>query len=201
MVRDRIHFPLSKAMAFSARSVRIRLGRMFIVLMGIASAIAFVVVLLVLGELMDAIAKQSKGADDVTSQMQLWWIIVALLIGVTGITNAILMSVTERIKEIGTIRCLGAMSIHIVEIFLFEAMFLGLVGGILGGIMGLTITGLYALVAYGWKLVAGAYTLEMISVQMMRAVGLSMFLCVVSAIYPVLVAARLQPADAMRYEV
>jgi ABC-type lipoprotein release transport system permease subunit len=188
-------------MAFSARSVRIRLGRMFIVLMGISSAIAFVVVLLALGKLMEAISLQSRGAADVASEMRVWWIVVALLIGVTGITNAILMSVTERIKEIGTIRCLGAMSIHIIQIFLFEAMFLGLVGGVLGGIMGLTITGLYALVAYGWKLVAGAYTPAMIGEQMVIAVGLSMVLCVVSAIYPVLVAARLQPADAMRYEV
>lgn len=201
MTQDRIHFPLSKAIAFSARSVRIRMGRMLVVLMGISSAIAFVVVLLSLDTIIAAINEKTGQNVGEAGEMRRWWIAVALLISVAGITNAILMSVTERIKEIGTIRCLGAMSRHIIEIFLFEAMFLGLVGGFAGGILGLFITYTYAILTYGWNLVESALTLEIAMSEIGLAVALSMSLCVVSAIYPVFFAARLQPADAMRYEV
>ncbi len=133
--------------------------------------------------------------------MRKWWMAVAVLISIAGITNAILMSVTERIKEIGTIRCLGAMSWHIIEIFLLEAMFLGVVGGFAGGILGLLATYVYATINYGWSLVADALTVRIVLRQMGWALGLSMGLCVLSSIYPVYFAARLEPADAMRYEV
>jgi len=199
--QGRIHFPLKKAIAFSARSVRIRMGRMFIVIAGVASAVAFVIVLLSLGEIMEVIRLKTQAPDQGMGEMQKWWILVALLIAIAGITNAILMSVTERIKEIGTIRCLGAMSRHIIEIFLFEAMFLGLVGGLIGGVLGLLGTYVYAIISYGWTLVKGAIVLELILAEMGIAVGGAMVLSVVSAIYPVYFAAKLQPADAMRYEV
>jgi hypothetical protein len=199
--QGRISFPLSKALAFSARSVRIRLGRMLVVIMGVASAIAFVIVLLSLDLILKEITARAGGKADALDKLRSWWIAVALLISVTGITNAILMSVTERIKEIGTIRCLGAMSRHIVEIFLFEAMFLGMVGGFVGGIAGLGITYAYSVFSYGWTIVQSTFTLMEILKLMGIAMGLSMGLCVISAIYPVYFAARLEPADAMRYEV
>lgn len=176
------------------------MGRMVIVIMGVSSAIAFLVVLLSLDAIMAVIGRKTGGTADV-SEMRRWWFYVAVLISIAGITNAILMSVTERIKEIGTIRCLGAMSWHIVEIFLLEAMFLGLVGGLLGGLLGLVITYVYAILSYGWALVKDAFTLPIVLEQMGWALGLSMVLCVVSSIYPVYFAARLEPADAMRYEV
>jgi len=176
------------------------MGRMVIVIMGVSSAIAFLVVLLSLDAIMAVIGRKAGGTAGV-AEMRRWWFYVAVLISIAGITNAILMSVTERIKEIGTIRCLGAMSWHIVEIFLLEAMFLGLVGGLLGGLLGLVITYVYAILSYGWALVKDAFTLPIVLEQMGWALGLSMVLCVVSSIYPVYFAARLEPADAMRYEV
>jgi len=200
-VSGRIHFPLRKAIAFSARSVRIRMGRMLIVIAGVAFAIAFVTMLLSLGAMIEAIQAQAKVPDEGMGEMRKWWVWVAVAIAVAGITNAMLMSVTERIKEIGTIRCLGAMSRHIIEIFLFEAMFLGLVGGLIGGVLGLLVTYSYAVFTYGWKLFASAIHFGIVLEQMGLAMGLAMGLCVVSAIYPVYFAARLQPADAMRYEV
>ena len=200
MKQERIHFPFRKALAFSARSVRIRMGRMLIVLMGIASAIGFLVVLLSLGVIMEVIGQEENQTEGI-AQMRDWWFYVAVLISIAGITNAILMSVTERIKEIGTIRCLGAMSWHVVEIFLLEAMFLGLVGGFAGGVLGLLVTYVYAIITYSWALVKDAITVPIILEQMGWALGLSMVLCVVSSIYPVYFAAKLEPADAMRYEV
>ena len=178
-----------------------RLGRTLIVLMGVASAIAFVTVLLSLDNIMTVIYQKTGTGVRGVEELRRWWVTVALLISVAGITNAILMSVTERIKEIGTIRCLGAMSRHIIVIFLFEAMFLGLVGGLAGGVLGLLFTYSYAILKYTWNLVQDALTLATVLRQIGLAVGLSMGLCVISAIYPVYFAARLEPADAMRYEV
>ena len=197
----RVSFPVSKAIAFSARSVRIRLGRMVIVVMGIASAIAFVTVLLSLDLVVSGITAGAQGESDAgLAQFKVWWLVVALLIAVTGITNAILMSVTERIKEIGTIRCLGAMGRHVVMIFLFESLFLGLVGGAIGGISGILFTLIYATASYGTG-VLGAVSWGSLAGMAAAGTGLSMALCVISAVYPVMFAARLQPADAMRYEV
>ncbi len=201
MKGSKIHFPISKAIAFSARSVRIRLGRMLVVLMGVASAVAFVVVLFTLDTIMTVLRARTGGDAADTESLRRWWVAVAVLIAVAGITNAILMSVTERIKEIGTLRCLGAMSRHVIEIFLFEAMFLGLVGGLLGGVLGLAVTCAYAVLNYGWDLVSDAMTVGILLKHLGGAVGLSVVLCVVSAIYPVFFAARLEPADAMRYDV
>ena len=195
----KVSFPVSKAIAFSARSVRIRLGRMLIVVMGIASAIAFVTVLLSLDHVMASMS-QNGAADGTLKQFKVWWIVVAFLIALTGITNAILMSVTERIKEIGTIRCLGAMSRHVVMIFLFESLFLGLVGGVLGGAFGILFTLGYAVLSYGFDVLSGV-SWSRLGLMALAGTGLSMVLCVLSAVYPVLFAARLQPADAMRYEV
>jgi ABC-type antimicrobial peptide transport system permease subunit len=80
-------------------------------------------------------------------------------------------------------------------------MFLGLVGGLAGGVLGLLFTYSYAILKYTWNLVQDALTLATVLRQIGLAVGLSMGLCVISAIYPVYFAARLEPADAMRYEV
>ena len=103
MKRGRIHFPIGKAIAFSARSVRIRLGRMLVVVMGVASAIAFVMVLFALDAVMVAIRARTGAQAGDLEGLRKWWIAVAVLIAFAGITNAILMSVTERIKEIGKI--------------------------------------------------------------------------------------------------
>jgi predicted lysophospholipase L1 biosynthesis ABC-type transport system permease subunit len=197
----RISFPLTKAVAFSARSVRNRMGRTLVVLMGVASAVAFLTVLFSLDHIMANVYRKTGATAEGVEALRRWWVVVALLISVIGITNAILMSVTERIKEIGTFRCLGAMSRHIIVIFLFEAMFLGLAGGLVGGVLGLTFTYSYAILEYTWSMVGDALTLATVAKQLGLAVGLSMGLCVVSAIYPVYFAARLEPADAMRYEV
>lgn len=201
MKQGRISFPLTKAIAFSARSVRLRLGRTLVVVMGVASAIAFVTVLVALASVMTAVRANIGEKVGDMQKLYWWWVVVAALIALAGITNAILMSVTERIKEIGTIRCLGAMSRHIIVIFLCEAMFLGLVGGFIGGVLGLVGTYAYAVLKYGWGLVHGAVSWWNILAFLGAGIVGSMLLCVVSAIYPVYFAARLEPADAMRYEV
>jgi len=200
-------FPLGEALAFSAQSVRLRLGRMFIVLVGVALAVAFMTALLVMGEMFKGLptifetaGAAPVGAAEPGDDFTKWWIMVALLISVTGITNSMLMSVTERIKEIGTLKCLGATWLHILEVFLFESLFIGMIGGLAGGLLGVVFAGANFAMQFGLGSLAlmGARTL---GIGLGAAVGLAMVLCLLSSIYPVYYASQIQAAEALRYEV
>src|SRR6185437_9456808 len=69
-----------------------------------------------------------------------WMLGLALLVAFVGILNAMLMSVTERFREIGTMKCLGALDTFIVKLFLIESLFQGVVGTTLGVIVGLGLS-------------------------------------------------------------
>ena len=195
-------FPFSEALAFSAQSVRIRLKRMAIVLSGVALAVAFLTSLYTMGGLIGGLTAEGKSELGSLAVMRKWWMVVAALIAITGITNAMLMSVTERVKEIGTLKCLGATWVHILEVFLLEAAFLGLLGGILGGVFG---TGLGAL-SLMWQLgfeqsksALGQWNIYMVSCGWGTLASVA--LCLLSSVYPVYYAARIEAAEALRYEV
>ena len=199
----RSHLPLSEALAFSWLSIRLRLGRLALVVLAIAFAIAFLAVLLgaemALGRLQEIAARRGGQEEDLRA-FRRWWIVVALLITTAGITNAVLMSITERIQEIGTLKCLGARGLHIVQIFLFEMLFLGGVGGLLGGLLGVLAT----LALFGIQLGSdlgrvfnGWDALSLMGIS----VAASLLLSLVSAVIPVFIAAKIEPAEAMRYEV
>jgi len=83
------------------------------------------------------------------SPKQRWIVILSLLVCVVGIINAQLMSVTERFREIGTMKCLGALDRFIVRIFVMEAAIQGLVGSLIGVILGGTIAFLSTLLRFG----------------------------------------------------
>src|SRR5207253_7391546 len=78
-----------------------------------------------------------------------WLIGLALLVAFVGILNAMLMSVTERFREIGTMKCLGALDGFIVKLFLIESLFQGVVGTILGVLVGLGLSLLSLASTYG----------------------------------------------------
>ena len=125
---------------------------------------------------------------------------LALLVSFVGILNAMLMSVTERFREIGTMKCLGAMDALIVRLFLFESLFQGAFGTTVGITAGLALAGLQGLAAYGgeaWRLVPPAELLRIVGLCF--AAGLT--LTIVGALYPAWRAARMEPVDAMRSEV
>jgi ABC-type antimicrobial peptide transport system permease subunit len=69
-------------------------------------------------------------------QKSSWLVVMSLLVSVVGITNSMLMSVTERYKEIGTMKCLGALDNFIIKLFLLESGMLGFFGSLFGAIIG-----------------------------------------------------------------
>lgn len=133
----------------------------------------------------------------------LWIIVISLLVTVIGISNAMLMSVTERFRDIGTMKCLGATSRFIRQIFLLEASFMGLVGGVLGVVLGLAVSVATYLVLYDAALVWRTLGVEAGAVAAAAAQALlaGVALSVVAALYPAQFAAKMVPADALRSNV
>ncbi|OPZ22574.1 MAG: ABC transporter permease YtrF precursor [candidate division BRC1 bacterium ADurb.BinA364] len=127
-----------------------------------------------------------------------WIIVISLAVTVIGIANAMLMSVTERFREIGTMKCLGALSAFVRRLFLIESSFMGVVGGALGGVAG----ALFSIAAYGFVygfgLVAGAINFGALTLYFALALVAGVILSIIAAIYPASVASRMAPADALR---
>lgn len=117
---------------------------------------------------------------------------IALLVGGIGIMNIMLVSVTERTREIGLRMAVGARRRDILVQFLVEAVTLCLIGGIVGVIVGLGGAALVANLA-GWPVLIEPLAL-VIAVAFSGAVG------VFFGYYPARKAARLDPIDALRYE-
>lgn len=132
-----------------------------------------------------------------------WILVISLLVTVFGISNAMLMSVSERFRDIGTMKCLGATSRFIRQIFLLEASFMGLVGGALGVLLGLLVALLTYLVLYDAALVAHTVRAELgaLALSSLQALLAAVALSVIAALYPARLAARMVPADALRSNV
>lgn len=134
-----------------------------------------------------------------TSPKDSWLAILSLLVCVVGIVNAQLMAVTERFREIGTFKCLGALDSFVVRIFLLEAVYQGLFGGVTGSLLGILVSTLSLSFKFGW-IVFGTWPVLSMVFTIGWASGLAVFLSLIGVIYPALVAARMQPAVALRAE-
>jgi len=129
----------------------------------------------------------------------LWLIIISLMVCGVGITNAMLMSVTERFREIGTMKCLGALDSFIVKLFLLESTFQGVAGTCFGVAIGFAMMILSSLWSFGSATrhyFPGGQVLAIIVYALLIGSGLS----ILSAVFPALRAARMAPVEAMRVE-
>ncbi len=128
-----------------------------------------------------------------------WLVIASMLVCVVGIANAMLMTVTERFREIATLKCLGALDGFIMLMFVLESCMLGVVGGLVGGLIGLIIGGGRMLAAFG-RIGAEALPWPDLGLGLLAALVVGVFLAAVAAVYPSFRAARLAPMEAMRVE-
>lgn len=117
---------------------------------------------------------------------------ISLLVGGIGIMNIMLVSVTERTREIGIRKALGAKRKHILGQFLIEALTLSSVGGIIGIIVG-GVGAYFVSRLGGWPLVLSPLTVVL-------AFGFSLIVGIFFGIYPAFKASKLDPVDALSYE-
>lgn len=117
---------------------------------------------------------------------------ISLIVGSIGIANIMIVSVTERTREIGIMKAIGARKRDIVQLFLVEAVILGTIGAILGVLTGLGV-GYIGVTLIGWPM---AYPVDWIIV----AVVVGVFVGVVSGLYPAWRAAKVDPIEALRWE-
>ena len=226
-VQRQITLPLSQAVGIAYRNIRLRLSRSLIVTSGIVLAMAFLMSILATEALQDGmrewLATSSRGVKDkgapqrleslmkakgvavtpeeaTAGRLQTRWVLgLALGVAFVGILNAMLMSVTERFREIGTMKCLGALDGFIVKLFLIESAFQGVVGTLIGVTLGLTLSMISAAVTFGhfaWLNVPAGRIATSLAWCALVGVGLT----VAGAVYPAWQAARMQPIEAMRVD-
>lgn len=208
--------PLTISFGIAIKSIKVRFFRSLITTLSLVLAVAFLSFTLISDDLAQSLLVQGDAA--ITNQLtqlgydirpgdtsisaspkQRWIVFLSLLVCVVGIVNAQLMSVTERFREIGTMKCLGALDGFVVKIFIIEATLQGLVGASAGAILGMffsLITGIlrFGMVSFtsaAWSAIFGSMAL---------AVLIGTLLSLFGALYPALVAARMEPVEAMRVE-
>ncbi|HMB44251.1 MAG TPA: ABC transporter permease [Candidatus Methanoperedens sp.] len=123
---------------------------------------------------------------------------VSLIVGSIGIANTMFTSVLEKTKEIGIMKAIGARNQDILSIFLFNAAFIGLVGGILGIILGTILSGFMPALMGGLPLGRGTAIVTLNSIAM--ALSVSVTVGILAGIIPAYQASKLKPVDALRYE-
>jgi putative ABC transport system permease protein len=128
---------------------------------------------------------------------------IALIVGAVGIVTTLYTSVTERIREIGTIKAIGAQNTAILSMFLVEAMLIGVIGASLGLLAG--VIGGYGLGSFLTPTMPGqrtpvAITPIYLGVDMLKIWLMSVALSVGAGIFPAWKASRLSPMVALRRE-
>lgn len=196
-VGRQISLPWREAFRISLRNIVIRLGRALITVMGVVLGIAFLMVVLT-----SAVSSQALGIemDAEVRARQAWLVAMSLIVCGVGIMNAMFMSVTERFREIGTMKCLGALDSFVVRLFLIESGLMGIVGSLAGVALGFVTMVLATAIRRGFGWVAhipGVTLLEYIGF----AVAVGTVVSVAAAIPPAVRAARMPPAAALRVEV
>jgi cell division protein FtsX len=207
---------MRKSLQMAFQSIRVRFFRSLITTMSLVLAVAFLCYILVGNNLAQSLL--TKGDADVQLQLieagyditpgitdigasakQRWIVFLSLLVCVVGIINAQLMSVTERFREIGTLKCLGALDRYIVRLFILESAMQGLAGSISGVIIGVAAATFTSLFRFG-LIIFSVYPLSDVALSAAVAIMIGTGLSLLGVLYPALLAARMQPVEAMRVE-
>jgi predicted lysophospholipase L1 biosynthesis ABC-type transport system permease subunit len=205
--------PFKKIINITLKGIKIRIWRSLIVVSGIILAIAFLSYILCSdgflqnaaqhgsSDLLKRLSKSGIEFGDMENQrVQTYWMVgLALLISFVGIVNAMLMSVTERFREIGTMKCLGALDGFVLKMFLIESVVQGSVGSLLGVFVGIGLAysegmflfggAVWGLLPFGWLLLiaVGSFVAGIV-------------ITVLGAVYPAREAAKMLPVVALRAE-
>lgn len=122
---------------------------------------------------------------------------ISLVVGGVGIMNSMLISLSQRVREIGLRKAVGARRQHIVVQFLIESSFITVLGGIIGIILGIILTFIASVI-----LVRLGYEWDFLVPPMSLALGffVSVSIGIIFGLYPALKASKVSPMEALRYE-
>ena len=141
---------------------------------------------------MNETAEESQQVSATTNKQLIWIASISLLVGGIGVMNIMLVSVTERTREIGLRMSVGARGVDILSQFLIEAILISITGGLIGVIIGCGASFMIKTIAH-WPVFIQPWS-----------VLLSFLVCTVTGVffgwYPAKKAADLDPIDALRYE-
>ena len=211
-----IALPFKKSIEIAFQSIRVRYFRSLVTTTSLVLAVAFLCFMRSCNDFAQALLNSGdvnayqaliQAGFDVgygtevisTSAKQRWIVTLSLLVCIVGIINAQLMSVTERFREIGTMKCLGALDRFIVRIFVLEALMQGVVGSLAGSVIGVVA----ALISSLFNLGSGVFAVfpwQALAFSMLVSIVIGTGLSLVGVIYPAIIAARMQPVEAMRLE-
>lgn len=215
-MRRLVELPLSKSFQMAYQSIRVRFFRSLVTTTSLILAVAFLTFTQAGNDITQGLLNSqdpafipilSKIGYEVTpgttkidsSAKQRWIVFLSLLVCVVGIINAQLMSVTERFREIGTLKCLGALDRFIVRIFVIEATMQGLAGGIAGALLGALVAFSASIIRFGLSSASFMPWWD-IGATILYAVCIGTGLSLLGVLYPAIVASRMLPIEAMRVE-
>ncbi len=208
--------PFTKSLEIAYKSIRARFFRSLVTTLTLVLAVSFLTFSKINIDIADSLL--TSGGPDMCNMLmrcgydimpgdtslaaspkQRWIVTLSLLVCVVGIINAQLMSVTERFREIGTMKCLGALDRFIVRLFVMEAAMQGLAGALVGAILGGMVALLSALFRFGPEKLT-ALPWQNIAISLATATLTGIALSLAGVLYPAVIAARMQPVEAMRVE-
>ncbi len=123
---------------------------------------------------------------------------ISLIVGGIGIMNIMLVSVTERTREIGLRKSIGATEGNILLQFLFEAVILTFIGGIVGVLFGAAVSVLFAFAINHFSTIVWTYSFPLKGALL--GIGVSTIIGLIFGIFPARRAAKKNPIEALRYE-
>jgi putative ABC transport system permease protein len=212
--KKQIVLPFKKSVEIAVKSIKTRFLRSLITTMSLILAISFYSYIKTNSHIVSGVffsgdntAVQTllnqgyeppePGEKYTTTPKEKWILYLSLLVCVVGIVNTQLMAVADRFREIGTMKCLGALDRFVLRLFLIEATLQGLIGAAIGALMGAIIALLGSLMHFNLNIIASTDFNE-IFMSVLTAVSIGVVLSIIGVLYPALLAARMQPVEAMR---
>ena len=215
-IKRLVVLPFKKSLEIAIKSIRVRFFRSMITTISLILAVSFLSFTTVSTEMVNGLLTDGnpewrqaliRSGYDIrpeqtsvsSSPKQRWIIFLSLLACVVGIVNSQLMAVTERFREIGTMKCLGALDSFILRLFLLEAGIQGIIGAGAGASVGALAAILNGWIRYGHASLFQLSWAET-TISVMASIGVGCLLSLIGVMYPAWVAARMQPVEAMRVE-
>lgn len=193
-----VYFTIGDAVRLGIDYIKRRFQRTAINVASVSLANSFLTSL-ILTDLFYATFNEFQGGSIGVDAYQYWLVAVALIVSVVGITNAMLISVYERYREIGTMKCIGALDQHILMLFLVEAIIQGAAGGLIGYVLGVVAAVLSSGFTTGFDIIFKVPIMDLLT-YLVSTTLLSIFLSVFASMYPAWRASKLPPVEALSYE-